>query len=647
MVERLTPARLVYEMVTAADPRVSPNGKLVVYTLVTADAATARVERQLRLCDTDGGNARALTLAGTSNSSPRWSPGGGTIAYLSDRAGGTGIFVLPMDGGDPIKVTRHDVGIGGLAWSPDGRSLAYTVLVDPANPDEAARPVNFPAPIRVTRRSDYKQDTDNRGFLGDLRSHLWVVEVETGERRCLTDGPTDHLHPAWSPDGRLIAVQLPNRNHICAQLGIVPAAGGGVTVIGPELGVIEAWAWSPGGDRILLAGDTERSWQNDFFIYEAKSRELKRLTTDLECLPSYSWSLYVPPAQPVWLNDREALFAATLHGSGGLFRIDTANGHVRHEHDFHAQISGFGIDEAHRVVAVGSSAPEHAGEIVVFDRGPGAERRISGHNDAVLRKAPPAAVERFQIERGSLTIDCWLLKPHGFDPGKRHPLVIDVHGGPNWWYGDDFGPIRQLLASHGYLVVYANPRGSTSYGREFAQLVTRDWGNEDFQDLMAAVDTVLERPYADRGRTGIYGYSYGGFMSSWTIGQTDRFKAAVIGAPVFDLESFYGTSDIGYVWGVQQFGGTPHEIPEWYRTHSPSTHAHRATTPTLILHGEADERCPIGQGEQLYTALQDAGCEVEFVRYPGQSHLFLWEGEPSYVADFYARTLAWFEGRLG
>jgi dipeptidyl aminopeptidase/acylaminoacyl peptidase len=550
VVERLTPERLVYGMVSTMDPRVSPDGKRVVYALTKADAATKHADSQLWLCDIDGSNARTLTTAGANNSSPCWSPGGDAIAFLSDRARGTGIFVLPMSGGDPIEITRHKVGIGGLAWSPDGRFLAYTASVDPANPDEADHPADSPAPIRVTRRIDYKQDTDNRGFLGEFRSHLWAVEVENGERRRLTQGSADHLHPAWSPDGHLIAVQMPNRSHICAQLGIVPVMGGDVTVIGPDLGVIESWAWSPSGDRLLLAGDTERSWQNDFFIYEAASGRLKRLTTDLQSLPSYSWSLFNPPAQPLWLNDREALFPAVLHGSGGIFRIDTQSGEVQHEHDFHAQISGFSTDESRRVVAVSCSAPEYSNEVVLFDRDAGAERRITSHNDAVLKQAPPAEVERFQIERGGLDIDCWLLKPPGFDPGKRYPLVIDVHGGPNWWYGGDFGHIRQLLASHGFLVVYANPRGSTSYGRAFTQRVTQDWGNEDFQDLMAAVDAVLDRSYADRERTGIYGYSYGGYMSSWTIGQTDRFKAAVIGAPVFDLESFYGTSDIGYIWGA-------------------------------------------------------------------------------------------------
>jgi dipeptidyl aminopeptidase/acylaminoacyl peptidase len=177
-------------------------------------------------------------------------------------------------------------------------------------------------------------------------------------------------------------------------------------------------------------------------------------------------------------------------------------------------------------------------------------------------------------------------------------------------------------------------------------MVRCDWGGEDYLDLMAVLDTALERPYADASRTGIWGYSYGGFMTAWAIGHTRRFKAAVCGAPCFDLESMYGTSDISHVWGPYQWGGTPHDASEAFAAHSPSTFAHRATTPTLILHGEADHRCPIGQGEQMFVALKQAGCEVEFARYPGGAHAMLRVGPPSHRADFLERVLAWFSDHL-
>jgi dipeptidyl aminopeptidase/acylaminoacyl peptidase len=247
---------------------------------------------------------------------------------------------------------------------------------------------------------------------------------------------------------------------------------------------------------------------------------------------------------------------------------------------------------------------------------------ITRINDGLLRQSPPATWEKLDVQRGEYAIDAWLLKPPGFDRNKRYPLILDVHGGPNGYYGYGFNPVQQCLATHEFLVVFANPRGSSSYGRHFTQQVLRDWGGEDYLDLMAVVDRVVERPYVDADRTGIWGYSYGGYKTAWTIGQTQRFAAAVCGAPCFDLESLYGTSDIGHSFGAKQWSGPPHEEKEWYAITLRRT-LHTGADADPIIHGEADERCPIGQGEQMFVALKKAGCEVEFVRYPGGSHPFL------------------------
>jgi dipeptidyl aminopeptidase/acylaminoacyl peptidase len=225
-------------------------------------------------------------------------------------------------------------------------------------------------------------------------------------------------------------------------------------------------------------------------------------------------------------------------------------------------------------------------------------------------------------------------------------VVLDVHGGPHGNFGYSFGKGAAVLAGTGIIVVSSNPRGSGTYGRRFANLVRGDWGGGDWLDVQAALDAVLERPWADADRTGIMGYSYGGFMTAWALGHTDRFRAAVCGAPVFDLESFYGTSDIGHVWGAFQWGGELPEHRPWLVEHSPSTHIHNATTPTLIVHGEQDHRCPIGQGEQMFTALSRQGVEVEFVRYPGGAHLMLHSGPNEHKLDYYQRIVAWFSERL-
>ncbi len=542
-------------------------------------------------------------------------------------------------------MTRHARPIGDLTWSPDGRSIAYTALFDPENPDETEPPEGTAPPVRVTRRIDYKQD--NRGYLGDARTQVWVVDAASGERRMLTREPVDHNYPQWSPDGTRLAVQVPNRNGMHSQLGIVTVATGATELIGPESGVVGLWSWSPSGDRIVFAGEPERTWQLDWFVLEVATGAVRRLTDDLQCLPDAGFPTLVPPSQPVWLDDGRVLFHAIQAGASGLYVLDVETGDVELLHAWEAIHTGFSVDSTTRWVVQAHTSLAAAGEISAFDLQDRTGQIITAINEAVFSEAPPAGWERLEVRRDPLTIEAWLLKPSGFDPTKRYPVVLDIHGGPNGYYGHRFVPLQQCLATNGVLLVFANPRGSSSYGRHFTQQVTGDWGGEDFHDLMAVVDAVLERPYADPDRTGVLGYSYGGYMTAWTIGQTDRFKAAICGAPVFDFESFYGTSDIGHVFGPLQWGGTPREVEEWCAARSPSTFAHRVRTPTLIIHGEADDRCPIGQGEEMFVALTQAGCEVEFARNPGGSHLFLAAGPPAHREDVLTRARAWFKDRLG
>ena len=309
--------------------------------------------------------------------------------------------------------------------------------------------------------------------------------------------------------------------------------------------------------------------------------------------------------------------------------------------------SGLSADAARRYFVQSASSLESTGDLSVYDRTTDSARFVVSPNQAVLAETPMAEWEKFEVERGKFMIDAWLLKPPGFDPAKRYPVVLDIHGGPNSWYGYGFNPMQQALAAAGFLVVFSNPRGSGSYGRMFTQQVIRDWGGEDYRDLMAVVDAVLERPYADGDRVGVYGYSYGGFMSSWIIGHTERFKAAVIGAPVVDLVSFFGTADIGHTFGEMQIGGMPWEDVEEYRFRSPLTYLHDTKTPVLILHGEQDDRVPISQGEQLFMTLAETGCEVEFVRYPEGSHASVTRvGYPAHREDYLTRLTGWFSGAV-
>jgi dipeptidyl aminopeptidase/acylaminoacyl peptidase len=645
MVQPLTPDTLVYGLTSAGDPQVSPDGASIVYILSKTDRETKKGASQVWRCAIDGSGATRLTWTGERNRGARWAPDGQSIAFVSDRVKKSGIFVLPLGGaGEAREITRHGGEIGELGWSADGSRVAYVLQVDPENPSEA-EPAPGAAPrVRVSRRIDYKQD--GRGYLGDARRQIFVVDVASGERRQVTSETVDHHYPQWSPDGRWLTSQVPNRNEMCSQLGLTSVETGATRLIGPELGVVAAWAWSPASDRILFAGDTEQTWQTDLFVYDLASDAIRRLTDDLACLPVGGRPGLVPPSPPVWLDERKVLLHAIRAGASGLYVVDVETGRVEPVHQGRSLNVGLSVDAGRRVAVQGYASLETTGDVVAIDLATGTERLVRQTNAAVLAEAPPAPWERFDVQRGGFTIEAWLLKPPDFDPSRRYPLILDIHGGPNGHYGYSFSPTQQCLATNGFVVVYCNPRGSGSYGRHFTQQVTQDWGGEDYLDLMAVVDATLARPSVDPERTGIFGYSYGGYMTAWTIGQTNRFKAAVCGAPCFDLESMYGTSDISHTFGDLQWGGAPHLVPEWYAARSPSNFAHRARTPTLIVHGEADERCPIGQGEQMFIALKKAGCEVEFVRYPGGAHSFPTFGPPEHRADYLGRVLAWFREHL-
>lgn len=641
----LTPEHLVYDLVAAGDPQISPDGRTIVYALARVDRETRKPDVQLWLCDIDGGARRQITFSGNANGGARWSPDGAWIAFISDRAKAAGIYVLPAGGiGEAREVTKHNQAISDLAWSPDGSRIAYVTAYDPDNPHEEEPQPDAAPKVRVTRRIDYKQD--GRGYLGDTRNHVFIVDVATGERRRVTTEALDHAFPSWSPDGSWLGIQQISHNGMRSRLLLIHVASGETRTIGAETGNIGIWEWSPDGDRLVYAGDTAQTFQSDFFVYTMATGELRRLTDDLPVLPMSGYPGYAPQPRLVWQDDRQVLFSAVRAGAAGLYVIDSENGSVEPVVTWQALHAGLSADRAARYIVQAHSGLDGVGNIVVFDVAEGTTRHITDYNAALFRQSPPAQWERFDVQRGEFTIEGWLLKPHDFDPARKYPVVLDIHGGPNGFYGYGFNPWQQLLASNGYLLVFSNPRGSTSYGRRFTQQVSLDWGGEDYRDLMAVVDAVLERPEADASRTGVFGYSYGGYMTSWIIGQTQRFQACVCGAPCFDLESMYGTSDISHEFGELQWGGSPATSREWLVAHSPATYAHRATTPTLIIQGEADERCPVGQAEQMFVALTKAGCTVEFVRYPGGSHGFPRTGPPEHRVDFLTRVLGWFDQHL-
>jgi dipeptidyl aminopeptidase/acylaminoacyl peptidase len=349
------------------------------------------------------------------------------------------------------------------------------------------------------------------------------------------------------------------------------------------------------------------------------------------------------PQRPVWFPDgRSLLFVATDGGDTGIYRA-TLDGDVSNVVGGARACVSFSVSGDGDTLAFLAGDPTRPHEIVVADARGGGERRLTRHTDALLAEVETRPAERIEYaSAGGARIEGWLIKPAGFDPSQKYPLMLKIHGGPHGTYGNAFFHEFQLLVAQGYVLLYVNPRGSQGYGEEFAQCIRADWGNLDYADIMAGVDHAIAQGYVDPQRLAAGGASYGGYMTCWLLGHTDRFKAIVTERVVSNLASFWGTSDIGPTFGAWEMGGkTPREDPETYARCSPITEMDRAITPTLIIHGEMDLRCPMEQSEQAFIVLKRAGVPVEFVRYPDESHNHAVGGQPKHRSDRLTRILAW------
>jgi len=641
----ISPDAAIFDIPTIGAAVVSPDGTKIAWTRTQVSRETRKSGTQIWISGADGSGARQLTHVGTANTEPTWSPDGATLAFVTQRDGDKpfAIALLPFAGGEATLLVTSAKPLSGLALSPDGSHIAFTKPVDPENPDETPRDPKAPAPVRVVKRIDYKQD--GIGFVNDVRAQLFVANVATGETRQLTSAARDHAKPSWSPDGAQIAVTMPILNGMRDQLGIVDVASGEIAVHGDETGTIGLLSWSPDGTRIVFGGQQFGSPHPDFTFFNVADGSFRKLidnptfTVD-GSLFSSSW--------PVWLDEGTILVHGIDKGRSGLWTVDASSGEATALGSWDSVHAGLSVDDAHTMVV--QTVTDLTGLLgtVTIDLKTGERTVIRDEGNEVFAETPPAQWEQVRIERAGFPVEGWLLKPADFDPRKRYPIVLSIHGGPHGFYSFIWNNHAEMLATNGFFVLISNPRGSSTYGRDFAEAVHNDWGGEDWKDLQELLDHVIAgNPAIDGERSGAVGYSYGGYMTSWALGHTDRFKAIVCGAPCFDLESFFGTSDIGHLFTPSQNGGTPWEKREELAAQSPSTFIHNAVTPTLIVHGEADERCPIGQGEQLFISLKTLGVETEFARYPGGFHGFVTNGEPTHRLDYYERSLGWFKRFLG
>ena len=637
--------------------RLSPDGERVAYQLSWADGEARQNRSRIvirRLLEAEPVDATATPRR---DHSPEWSPDGRRLAFVSRRGPADQIFVVETSSpGDARQVTFVPEGASSPVWSPDGSHLAFigTVIGDPeAVVDDPRPPENREqlrrSPIaRIARRLDYKHD--GQGFVDGRYHHLFVVPATGGDVTQLTNGAWDVTGFDWSPDGDKLVIAgnaEPNSDlQRALNLYVVDLSGKRSKLVGGYY--LGAPSWSPRGDLIafiapngLDAGLLERLW-----IVPSGGGDQRCLTIGLD--QSVSDSLITDMraghgARLTWSKEGDRVyFPCSGSGISSVYSCDL-EGNVRSEVGGQRRI--FDFDTASGVIAFCASDISSPGELHMFTQG--AEARITDLNPW-LRDRYIAEPERHTFTApDGWVIEGWMLRPENFDSNRRYPLVLEIHGGPHGQYGWAFFHELQILAGMGYVVLYVNPRGSDGYGEHFRRQVVRDWGGKDYFDLMSALDQAIERTgNVDASRMGVGGGSYGGYMTNWIIGQTNRFAAAVAMRSLSNLVSEYAQHDI-VLWGALELGPPPWpDLDELWRR-SPIRYVQNIVTPLLLTCGEMDLRCAISQSEELFGAMRFLGKTVEMVRFPEESHDLSRIGRPDRRVERLNRISGWFERFLG
>jgi dipeptidyl aminopeptidase/acylaminoacyl peptidase len=638
----------VYELTGVADPRLSPDGQTVAVTIWRIDRDANEYRSAIWLVPVNGSEpARQFTSGERGDSDPRWSPDGTQLAFLSNRGGEEEkkqLYVMPAGGGEPRKLTSLKEDATEPVWSPDGERIAFTSRVpDPAYEEEDERKR---APRRFTRLQ-YK--LDNVGWTGDRRQQLFVVRADgSSEPTQLTSGDYEAMAPGWSPDSARIAFASARDDDwdtkIVQDIYVVGAGGGDPERLTEGETLYEAPSWSPDGSLIACrwaVGGFDWPRHGQIAVVDAKSGTRRVLTESLDrnCAP------FPEIREPVWDGDR-ILFVIEDQGNWHVYGV-RPDGSSEPELVVGGELAVTGFD------ARGGNVVHTATTVTMLPELYAGDRRLTEATHLFADARDIVDAERFTaVSEDGSEVEAWIVRPPDFDPSRRYPVLLNVHGGPFTQYGNRFFDEFQVYATAGYVVLYSNPRGSSGYSEEWGRAIRGPsgvgpgWGPRDYEDVMAVADEALRRfDFCDSERLGILGGSYGGFMTSWVVGHTDRFRAACSERSVNNFISEYGSSDIG--WAFKGYVGTfPFEDLEPYIQISPSTYATEITTPLLIMHSENDLRCAIEQAEHLFTTLRLLKREVELVRFPAESHELSRSGSPLHRVQRFEIMLEWFERHL-
>jgi dipeptidyl aminopeptidase/acylaminoacyl peptidase len=638
--DRLLDLELYWEMQSVSNPQISPDGRQIVYTRGWTDRRNDRRRSEIWIMDAGGDRKRFLV----EGSSPTWSPDGTRIAFMAEGAPrGSQIHIRWMDDeGAVSQITRLEESPGNLRWSPDGRHLAFTRSVEarsnwniamPSRPEGATW---TPGP-KIVERAVFRRD--RQGYVDDSFTHLFVVSAEGGTPRQLTDGDWNHSAGEWTPDGRellfsSLRVEDAELQWRQSEIYGVDVASGAIRQItdrsGPDSGPLP----SPDGRTIAYLAD-------DFHEDTYRNRKVWLMNRDGSNPRPISGDFDRPIGNMMWAPDGSGLyFTADSEGSRNLHFLPSGGGNVRAVTQGVHLLSPGSMSDNGRIALTSTSFHE-PGDIYLLDPArPTAMNRLTEVNADLLARVDLGEVEEIWYRSlDDLDIQGWIVKPPDFDPNRRYPMMLSIHGGPHSMYGVGFNYAWQEHAANGYVVLYTNPRGSTGYGSPFANEINNAYPGKDYDDLMAGVDSVIARGYIDESRMYVYGCSGGGVLTAWVVGHTDRFAAASANCPVVNWLSFVGTTD-GIGW-YRNFASFPWDDPSEHLRRSPLMYVGNVKTPTMLMTGEMDLRTPMGQTEEYYQALKVLNVPSAMLRFQNE-----WHGTSSTPSNFVRSQLylrCWFE----
>ncbi len=666
--KRLITATDIYRFHWVADPQISPDGSQVAYTYSGVNAKKDGYDSALFVVAAAGGEPRRLT-AGPRDNTPRWSPDGKRIAFLrggekEGRPLPAQIYILPMEGGEATQLTDVAKGAAGPVWSPDGRAIAFgstTLATDGGKQEKEVEKSD----VRVINRAVYR--FNGAGYTDYERpTHIWKVEVPTsiaGVQKAvqLTEGRFAESEIEWSRDGARIYFTSnrelePYYKPQSAALYSVDLASRAVAEVCRVNGAIRNVAFDPSGARAAfvaaLHGEPIRSHsQADLWVTALSGGAPKNLTeafdNDINSGPGGDQA---PPraggqTAPVWSPDGRFIFLnAAEQGRSNLKRFDVQSGRMDDLTKGDHSVSAWSASADGSRMALSISTPTNIGDIYILDVPSGKLNRITQANGELfgeLKISEPEMIWYTSFD--GRKVQAWVQFPPDREPSKKYPLILNIHGGPHAAYGYTFDHEFQWMAAKGYAVLYPNPRGSTSYGQEFANIIQYRYPGDDYKDLMAGVDEIVKRGWVDPDRMGVTGGSGGGVLTNWTIGHTDRFKAAVSQRSIADWRDFWYTADFA-LFQPTWFRAAPWEDEADFKARSPITYVDKVKTPTMFIEGEADLRTPPGAGgEQMFRALKYRKVPTVLVRFPGESHELSRSGKPAHRVERLEHIVRWFD----